>query len=267
MIRALLLALLAVPALAVDSPHDRPDACLVCHDATASGGVGAPKPSIPTCTACHASEARDMHAVGALPTADVTVPKGWPLEDGRITCATCHAEPSCDAARSKAVPYHRGGPYATAQTFCFECHHQEDFGRSDPHHPAPGDLGTCTACHVRPPKEGASPADSDLRVKPGEVCVFCHGADGHLGTATHLGKHADTALPTDDGAIACWTCHDVHTAPAAHPQRPRPGADVIRGLAGWGALERQAPEPGHPPMLARPLDDGALCAACHGEGP
>ncbi len=227
-----------------------------------------------------------MHMVG-MPMGDLTLPVGWPLEDDKIVCVTCHAEPACDPARNQEAPYHRGGPYKDAFEMCWQCHDDEKLARSDPHHPTTvrsNDDSTCNACHTGRPETGASAADSHLRLEGQKVCTNCHDEPEHAGSASHLGKLVETppggeiALDVD-GTITCWTCHEVHGDNANSKEIKREDAAIaLRSHAlstDWkGQVSPEATWPGdevkdpkHPSLLALPLQDGQLCRACHGNGP
>lgn len=269
-------ALIAVLAVAIpltsgatqrlgESPHDRADRCQSCHTTTEAGAVGAPLPTLTNCLTCHPDA--DMHPVGMAPE-HVPVPAGWPLEDGKVTCATCHAEPSCDASRERAAPWLRGGTPAKKVDFCYRCHEAKALTRKSPH-PAPnvdpGQAG-CPACHSARPQTGASVAQSGLLSPPAEACATCHPGPAHVGVAEHVGAVQDIAalspeaaraLPLGEGGvIGCWTCHDMHIAP--HPAAPTSKLAVALGGA--------EADP-HEALLALPVGDGSLCKACHGEGP
>ena len=269
------------------NPHNRADACLSCHDAGETADVpGQAKPSTPTCEGCHPDV--DMHAVGQAPVKTRT-PEGWPMEDGVVACATCHAEPSCDAERLQEAPWHRGGPYADEKQMCWQCHEHSDYERSDPHHPDarrdPQDA-SCVVCHASVPADGASAADSKLRLQEEGLCAFCHEEEQHSGAEVHMGAKVETldsgaaALIALDGEgrIACWTCHEVHgdRAKAGPAKASKPAADGIRELLRaeeWsGLLPEDVVWPGatedeeHPSLLALSARD-ALCSACHGDGP
>jgi len=262
---------------AAPNPHADPAACAVCH------GPGVPDElplDMQLCLDCHPEA--DMHPVDVKPDT-TTVPDGWPLLDGRVICASCHAEPSCDAERSKEAPWLRGGPVARSALFCVRCHDAEELKRVDPHHPrapdAPSDP-SCVACHHGKPEEGASPADSMLRTAPNEICQECHGKIAHLGADTHLGKEPkvtdvplDSALHLDaEGLIQCWTCHDAHGTADEHKTRPRPprarrAAAALRALARPDYVDRyESFDPEHPPLLALPATGDQICRACHGDG-
>jgi len=285
-----LAALCATAALADDdrvNPHDRDAACLSCHEAGETDAAPGPAlPSIPTCEGCHPDV--KMHAVGdALRT--TRVPEGWPLEDDVVTCATCHAEPSCDDERSKEPPWNRGGPYPDEKAMCWECHVRTDYQREDPHHPEarkdPNDP-SCTVCHDLVPAEGAAPGDSGLRLQDEDLCGFCHEDAQHSGMEAHMGVKVESLDPEarslvaldPEGKIACWTCHEVHGDGVGwtEPKPGKPAGDSIRELIrskDWaGLLPDDVVWPGttardrHLPLLGL-AGDGPLCSACHGDGP
>lgn len=247
------------------SPHNQPDGCVACHDPAAGPAPGAVRPVLATCYGCHPDA--DMHPVGMAPR-DVRVADGWPLEAGKVTCATCHAEPSCDATRGTVAPYFRGGNPAQTQDFCYRCHVPVELARSNPHEGGSA-TGSCSACHITPPAVGAAPLEAKLRSAPGAACATCHTGPVHAGVAEHLGRRLKQPLAADvaphlplgpGGVIACFTCHDVH-APGpdvggASPIGGRIAAAHVGGGAGSGTA-----------LLALPTRDDRLCKACHGSGP
>ncbi|MDP2310687.1 MAG: cytochrome c3 family protein [Pseudomonadota bacterium] len=249
------------------SPHGQPGACAACHDPTAGAAPGAVRPVDATCRSCHPDA--DMHPVGMEPQA-IAIAPGFPLEAGVMTCATCHAEPSCDRAREGIAPFLRGGNPDRKVDFCNRCHEPARLERTDPHHPgeASADDPTCAACHNGAPAPAAPPALARLMLSPADACVTCHPGPVHAGAAEHVGAvqpalagELAEALPLDAGnRIACWTCHDVH---AHDPTAPVPPSRLTV------ALRRAAPPPttDHPSLLALPAADGTLCRACHGKGP
>lgn len=283
------------------SPHGEAEGCSACHipeeppsegDSLASSAGALRAPVVALCRSCHPTA--DMHLVGVTPVA-TRVPAGWPLETGRITCATCHAEPAHSVLPGSAhlaqlpSPYHRGGPYPDSSGLCFQCHTRTEYVRQDPHHAQ--EENTCSACHTGRPEKGASPEVSRLRVPGSGLCMGCHTGPPHQGALPHLGQPltpnlaADVKgiLALDEGKVACFTCHDVHTAPAPVPPAGGRLVDGLRaaaradaGATGWSVLQHSSlvwPGGGraeHPPMLARPLGGPpgeSLCAACHGAGP
>lgn len=269
-----LLALLFLPAgsratsrLGV-SPHEQAGACPVCHDSGAEGTVGPPRPVEATCRSCHPDA--DMHPVGMSPR-EVHVAEGWPLEAGKLTCATCHAEPSCDDRRGRVAPWFRGGNPERVMDFCYRCHTPGRCGLLRTRAAGvDGNAGGCPACHQGKPAAGAPPAQAELRLPGADTCTTCHPGPVHAGVAEHLGEgvtvalapEAAAALPLGEGnAIMCWTCHDVHRA---GPDTPHPPAGFAARLA---RLRPPTAEGQRPALLALSVQDGSLCRACHGGGP
>lgn len=270
-----LLALLPLGARATDalgkSPHGVAAGCESCH--TAGTPVGTPKPIVKNCLACHPSE--DHHPIGMQPK-EIKVAVGWPLEDGKVTCATCHAEPGCSADRAREAPYLRGGnPAGGIKEFCYRCHESTSASsRSSPHpkEGRPAADGSCSVCHAGVPKPNVAPAEAHLRLEPTKVCLTCHPGEVHTGLSAHLGKTLprpiDPAVAIEfplapGGVIACWTCHDVHNSASTAPPARRRLGDALAA-----AVRGTTPEPLHTTaLLALPADDGSLCRACHGNGP
>lgn len=268
------------------SPHAQPDGCPACHDASAGAAPGAVRPVIPTCLGCHPDA--DMHPVGMAPR-EVKVADGWPLENGKVTCATCHAEPSCDRSRGTVRPWFRGGNPERKLDFCYRCHTPTAMQRTNPHVPTEqgGSSEGCSACHSGKPAEGATVAESRLRVAPEEACVTCHPGAVHAGVAEHLGAILGTPLTADDakhmplgegGKIECWTCHDVHQTAVSAPVAKKGVAARIDAAMQAEAAKVVPAEPpktepaktepaARPSLLALPTSDGRLCTACHGKGP
>ena len=271
-------------------PHGQPDGCPSCHlPGQYSEPVGAPLPSGEICVPCH--ETSDMHPSN-VPVEQAQVPPDWPLEEDRLVCATCHAEPSCVEGRGTRAPYLRESPYEHGIEFCWRCHPAADYSRTDPHHPAkrrdPTDA-SCAFCHHGVPADGATAAKARLRAEPKALCELCHAGAVHSGTATHLGVVMEgeqraalsPALGVDAGGeIRCWTCHEVHgdrtlAAPTevADPTRGTQTPYTFSEMPGPERLWSEEPppwllrppDPAHPVLL--PLEGGAICRACHGSGP
>ncbi len=267
------------------SPHGAEDGCVACH-APAEGDepAGAHLPVVETCRSCHPTA--DMHPVNVAPS-EVTVPASFPLEGGLMACNTCHVEPAHSAEFDDLLrPWFRGGPYENIGAFCYQCHEVTAYARTNPHRaPSPYAEGdpSCAACHTVAVPRGVAPEAARLRTALPDVCSTCHPGEPHTGSSAHLYAlvsdevraklPASMALPAD-GAIQCWTCHEVHEGggpgKVGHTRLSNGIIEMGRSHV-WKSVPEDALWPGtareHPTLLALPLEDSALCAACHGEGP
>lgn len=259
----------AVPVKALGTtPHSVPDACSACHEPGTPAGPT--KPIVTNCLSCHPTE--DHHPVNVAP-GEIKVAAGWPLENGKMTCATCHDEHPDDQASTDRML--RGGHPATVKEFCYRCHESTVNTTRQSPHPTDGKPaadGSCSACHSGRPAAGATLAESRLRLEPTRVCVVCHEGEVHTGTKAHLGKQLERPIDpkvaaefplTADGTIACWTCHDVHNSAVNPPPAPRRLADALAKAVRGGKVDA----PLTTSLLALPVSDGSLCRACHGNGP
>ncbi len=267
-------------------PHNDPTACDACHGVQ-GGQVVSTHPITETCRSCHPTA--DMHPVGVAPK-EIVVPGNFPLEDGKLGCATCHVQPVHGGAVADAPrPYFRGGTFEPLTEFCYQCHERQEYTRTNPHQPGvapdPGSP-TCAACHTAPPSAGAPPEQSNLRTSPDANCKVCHEGTVHGGVEGHVGMPLDDAawlrlsgrLPTLGREVACFSCHDVHEGVASGRTVTKTTRRLWQVGLGhdWShLLDDEGVEvvwPGEKPgdakvMLALPLEGNALCAACHGEGP
>ncbi len=211
------------------------------------------------CLRCHPNSAVRSHPMGIVPT--MNIPANLPLENGRITCLTCHemTERHPDPAAGAAL---RGMPAGTgaaiAGAFCEQCHDPVDGSR------ASGHAGAIAKAHravgrTRGSMSGMAAGGPD---RQSTLCLECH--DGTIGTDTAMGlsisqRHeagvradhpvgvqylsgqpniplrAASSLPPSvqlvDGAVGCTSCHDLYSL--------------------------------QPARLAMPNDHSRLCLSCH----
>lgn len=278
----------SVPAL-----HADPTQCRVCHEPAAEGQgpLRYGGNVLRLCQSCHDGQhaAREAHVVDVIPSRTMRprIPSGFPLDDGRLGCLTCHdVTPACGG---KSPIVLRGGPSAGPIAFCLGCHARNDYRPFNAHDQLEGHqvkADTCRWCHRVVPDVNApltGDASSTLRRKSSEVCRSCHWATkNHPAGGSHLGaipaqdmiwhmsayemqatmrlafpqllqyarrmQRIPRSMPLDeDGRITCYTCHNPHE----------------RGL--WPAR--------HPRAVGAELDQavnhrlrahqGSMCAACH----
>ncbi len=259
------------------NPHWTGKDCIECHVEESPRGKNAPLKfggdSVKLCNRCHETEfARtDIHPVGVdlLDAMKKNMPEDFPLEKGKVACLTCH-DPfppmKEDFARQKVDPkFLRGGPYELLVTFCFFCHRQEEYKKTNPHKQLDEqgriDKDRCLFCHASLPDPAKAKAIGEVTFKSelALYCVSCHPEQktGHPSRADHLLtlpgflqkslpaqlEKLQIELPLDGDRIFCGTCHNPHEKGVIQRKEAQAGA-------------------GEPNFLR--LNGGyALCVTCH----
>ncbi|MEJ2638363.1 MAG: cytochrome c3 family protein [Desulfosarcinaceae bacterium] len=172
------------------------------------------------------------------------MPPDFPLENGKLTCLTCHDIYRQCQKRLFERNSLRGAPYAQRTDFCYRCHSRENYAPTDPHRQLNENaeivIGTCLICHTEKPDEKhATFKDVTLIGNIETLCRRCHHIAGnHSGNVDHMGlipsveglkkikaveAKYHTRLPLDEkGRMTCITCHNPH-AKGVIPEG-RPGA-------------------------------------------
>jgi predicted CXXCH cytochrome family protein len=226
------------------NPHFTGTNCGECHLEDAPRGESAPLQfngdSVRLCNRCHETEfARtDIHPVGVVLTAPMKkiVPGDFPLKDGKVTCLTCHdalLQMKDDFAQKTTNPaFIRGAPYEVLAAFCFLCHRQEEYKKTNPHkqRDEQGNIveGRCLFCHqsLPDPVQVKNIGEVTFKSELALYCVNCHPQQKteHPARANHLiplpdflseslpGRLAalQVELPLDGDRIFCGTCHNPH---------------------------------------------------------
>ncbi|MEI6128346.1 MAG: cytochrome c3 family protein, partial [Pseudomonadota bacterium] len=258
------------------NPHWTGRHCAECH---VEGKVPELKfmgDTIQICNRCHSKGSpagAEPHPVAILmPDAMKKImPGDWPLKDGRVTCLTCHD------ARSQMyenIPlqtenknFLRGTPAGDSTGFCVNCHQKALFQKPNPHKQldAQGavDRDSCMFCHKATPDAARvkEPGEAPLKAGPSALCTGCHGAQkkAHPGRADHLvampeamrqaaalqAKAQGVALPLENDAIMCSTCHNPHQK-----------GIIQRAAAASGAGEKK---------FLRLPGGYDICVACHAD--
>ncbi|MEW6519350.1 MAG: cytochrome c3 family protein [Thermodesulfobacteriota bacterium] len=224
------------------NPHWKNMMCISCHKGTPSKG----NPNLlgsgdlnELCNRCHKSEfARaDIHPVGLAPSKQVKLPTDMPLQDGKLTCETCHQSSLQESALhidsvGKENPNFLRRSGLSRNEFCFLCHLQETYRRLNPHLQMDehGHIKkeTCLLCHASLPDIYLfGPKNVIFIVKdPNEYCIGCHPgfSENHPAGGRHLVKPSEkilkaletsvqrigVELPLFDGKVVCATCHNPH---------------------------------------------------------
>ena len=143
------------------NPHRKRTLCFACH-ADGKPGPLRGATTVALCQRCHGSgEIPGMsHPMTKVP-AGYTIPPGWPLTDGALTCLTCHVPghpPGAVAGRpdEPADPPHllRGGEAGSRTAVCFQCHAKDQWAGRNPHQEAARKKTGCTLCHAEQPVWG-----------------------------------------------------------------------------------------------------------------
>ncbi|HEY5997760.1 MAG TPA: cytochrome c3 family protein [bacterium] len=196
-------------------PHFRKAFCFACHENTDDYALLLEDIN-ELCNRCHASGKipGNIHPLKKVP-ADITVPKGWPLTDGALTCLTCHEQGHEDQERVPKLL--RGGPYGSTREPCWRCHDRNNFKVSDIHKDA-NEGRRCDFCHAGTPVAGKDTIKTVGFVSdPNLPCVTCH-EEPHEHLSTHYGSPRQPPggsippeMPLFKGErMMCATCHNPH---------------------------------------------------------
>lgn len=179
-----------------------------------------------------------IHPVDIIPTEKKksAIPEDFPLENGMVTCITCHdmylqcqVNPRQEALNRRFL---RGAPYVSRTSLCFKCHDEKKYSMLDPHNQLT-ETGKiieekCLYCHEKKPDEMSETFTDVKLIGDLEVlCFRCHYKQSQLHpiNANHLVKPSDKILenmreskekfgiilPLNyDGKISCSTCHNPH---------------------------------------------------------
>ncbi len=187
---------------------------------------------------CHGySPGTYIHPVDIVPSKEKTskIPKAFPLQNGKISCTTCHDiylqcqnRPKYKILNKRFL---RGAPYASRTTLCFNCHDERKFTMLDPHNQLTKEgeivIEKCLYCHVeKPDEQNATFKQVKLIGKLEVLCFRCHFKQSkfHPINANHLRKPTPgilammkesekkygIILPLDNGIVTCPTCHNPH---------------------------------------------------------
>jgi hypothetical protein len=189
---------------------------------------------------CHYNTSKNyIHPVDLEPSEDLKprIPPGLPLQDGKVTCATCHnifiqcSDQPIEKIFLKENKFLRGAPYQDRTELCFKCHDITQYRKYNPHLQLNAQEqiieAKCLYCHNEVPDEKrANYEDIKLVANPEAVCLGCHSRiTANQWHTRHMRKppaeiskriqelqeQYQIILPLDpDGKITCSTCHNPH---------------------------------------------------------
>ena len=189
---------------------------------------------------CHYNTSENyIHPVDLEPSQDLKprIPSELPLQDGKVTCATCHdiviqcSDKPAEKIFLKEEKFLRGAPYKNRTALCFKCHNIAEYKKFNPHQQLNQKkqiiAARCLYCHDEiPDEQRANYEDVKLLANPEVLCLGCHSKiTVHQWHTRHLRKppleiekrikelrdRYEIILPLDpDGNITCSTCHNPH---------------------------------------------------------
>lgn len=252
----------------VPNPHGDRTLCYTCHPGRIREGgeirLAGGRDVNRLCNGCHLQEGirKAPHVVDVTSSEETWRMDylGYPLNQGKLICTTCHEEVSHGKPDPANPRFLRGGPYGNPERFCYRCHLEDRNRINNPHYQVDG-FGriredSCRFCHRYIP-DPKNPKDRDLEMVADEatICTNCHQMRPHP-DVDHLlvlpkgmmdrkteyeNRHKVTIPLSGSGTITCSTCHNPHAK------------GVLKEAAGVGAGSKW-----------RVPDFREVCAPCHG---
>lgn len=213
---------------------------------------------------CHAPD-NYVHPVDIKPSQEkkAEIPAELPLQNGKITCLTCHdIYWQCQKRRVDKNSL-RGKRFPKRSDFCFKCHDKGSYRMLDIHSQLNAEgkiiVDKCLYCHTDKPDENRVRYEDVKFIGNLEmICQRCHVIRGnHAGNVNHLVKPSPNALvrmqamekkfgiilPLDEnGQLTCITCHNPH---------------------GKGVIRAESPAAKGADSKHRQRLPGRLCIECH----
>ncbi len=254
----------------VPNPHGNRFLCFACHPGKIKEGVDAPlgdeRDIEKMCNGCHGVEGvkKAPHVVGVTSSSESTWRMdylGYPLDQGKLICTTCHDEISHRKPDPANPKFLRGGPYAVKDQFCYRCHLEDKDQLTNPHRQIDPfgriRIESCRFCHRKDPDllKVKAPGNYELVGDEIGICSNCHpdrphpdrnhnvpmGGDKLARKIAYEQRH-QVVLPLGEAnVVKCSTCHNPHAK------------GVLKGESGVGAGSKW-----------RVPDFREVCAPCHG---
>lgn len=254
-------------AESVVNPHWTGRHCAECHEEGRPPALRFGGDIHWICVRCHdrrTAQTFEPHPVNVPVPTDMQqrMPREWPLQNGTLTCSTCHDVMlqmyGNVAARIANPDFLRIRSQKQQRDVCFFCHDPNALKKHNPHTQVNADGSvdqqTCVVCHLSypDPETVRNPAEAHLASESPLLCTGCHAAQqqNHPARIDHLVKpSAEIALalakasgtfPLINGRVHCATCHNPHDKALLKNQQSAKAPYFLR-----------AETPAH------------LCTACH----
>lgn len=249
------------------NPHWTGKHCAECHEAGKPPALRFGGDIHRVCVRCHdrsTAATFEPHPV-QVPVPEVMrqrMPRKWPLQDGRISCRTCHdmVVQMYDNIAERIInpDFLRISSQKQRDEFCFFCHDRKALQKQNPHKQLKPDgsidRDICLVCHrtYPDPDRVNSSAEAQLATESPLLCSGCHPQQqqNHPARAAHLKKpsaamqplieKSGRELPLVGDTIHCATCHNPHEQ------------GILRDQIGAGA-----------PWFLRTGSASRLCITCH----
>ncbi len=242
------------------NPHWSAEGCTHCH-ADGSGKLEkiAASEVDRTCVSCHdgVRAHAEAHPIGRKGRTEfASVPDGWPLNQDRLSCLTCHdVQRHCDTAATRPEQNSamlRGPTVERRLDFCTNCHTPSESWRINPHRQLAADgtmrSETCGFCHSATPAispDGRRSHDPGLRASASGVCLGCHAPHWDYFPGGHLDRPVTEEIRRR--LIA----------------REFAGANEMNGEARTAEFETAVRDSGRRPQFLPLAEDRVACYTCH----
>lgn len=202
-----------------------------------------------SCSSCHTFDAGMSHPVNVRPS--MPTPVSLPLQNGRMTCTTCHSTPASHPSRTEPVQL-RGGA-----GLCTQCHQPARSGSRAVHALSMpmAHLATGTTLARGRLNAAASSAEST-------ACMSCHDGTTGSDAGSHLVLSGAASQPTEHPVgvplvATDRTRHgDFHLSP-----RPDPRLRLFEGKMSCGTCHSVYSR--EPAQLVMSNQHSRLCLSCH----
>lgn len=241
---------------------ERPEAVL-----TSVGDLGTG--SLPwtdsNCNGCHVPSATFSHPVNVRAT--MQVPSTFPLQNGKVTCVTCHDGSSSALhaqARLTGDPMLRGG-VASSAGLCIQCHERSFTGSTNAHAMAVG------KAHLQWERRGPQSNTRSAHARGGfervdaesQACLECH--DGSTATKVGERRTGDLFEHGRQQEHPIGVAYKSKKGRDAIPLKPVQSLDkrvrLFDGTVGCGSCHSVFSQ--HDGLLVMSNMRSALCLSCH----
>jgi predicted CXXCH cytochrome family protein len=210
------------------------------------------------CGRCHQIDSIFTHPVGVIPTMDV--PSNLPLQDGRITCVTCHDNSAESHAQARDNHTSMLRDSNVVGNFCTQCHDPHETTRSSQHGAVLG------RAHLAWPGN----SDEQTTANAGEfdqetqTCLTCH--DGSVSMEAPIAEGNSNTFAAEHPVGVSLMGQHLQSGTLFQLRSPGTIDHRIRLFDGRiGCTSCHSPFSTEPKLLVMPNRKSRLCLSCHRE--